>query len=164
MEQMQPDSRQILNIDLLHSLRVIEARLNGCSCQAEDRAATSGIETSQQESGWTETASLCCNAGQNTLKTPTRASAGFPPRLRRRRATARLLSLSYASVSKTEAITTKRCFVDSSCTQGSRSGRSVHHTVHHKCAMVQMTLRHRACPICFPKRGDAFNALETCYA
>lgn len=38
MEQMRPDSRQILNIDLLHSLRVIEARLNGRSCQVEDSA------------------------------------------------------------------------------------------------------------------------------
>lgn len=43
MEQMQPDSRQIRSIDLLHSLWVIEARLNGCSCQAENRARISRI-------------------------------------------------------------------------------------------------------------------------
>lgn len=43
MEQMRPDSRQILNIDLLHSLRVIEARLNGRSCQVEDSTGISRI-------------------------------------------------------------------------------------------------------------------------
>lgn len=116
MEQMQPDSRQILNIDLLHSLRVMEARPNGCSCQAEQRDLNI-----LAGSGLTETASLCCNAGQNT-HAHTNHHREHP--LWRRRATARLRSLSFVSVSKTETITAKTLLFASSLARGSRSGRS----------------------------------------
>lgn len=93
-------------------------------------------------SGSTEMASLCSSAAQNTERPANaRAPAAFPPPVRAE-ATHGAAQRRKRGREKAALLTLHR---------EAEVAAPLQATVHHKCSMVQTTLHHRACSVCFPK-------------